>query len=125
MNVLLNSKAMLIIVSLCRESRGSIHSMKACSNISASLIRSNNPIEKITAIHYNMHNYSNSDSESVDAISNRQNASSTLVTCPLDNCAFSSCSLNGGMFDIKNLQPILLERYVRIILTIISIIKRL
>lgn len=26
-----------------------------------------------------------------------------LVSCPLDNCAFSSCTLNGGMFDFATL----------------------
>lgn len=79
--------------------------MKACSNIPLSVIRSNNPNEKVFATHHMDDN--NSDS-----------VNKTLVTCPLDSCAFSSCSLNGDMFDMKNLEPILRERYVTIVFNV-------
>lgn len=96
----------------CRASRKSIHSMKSCANISASLVRSNNPNE--VTLQSN-----NATSIEGDA-HNKQNAfSDTLVTCPLDNCAFSSCSLNGDMFDAKNLQPILRERCGNIFINIV------
>ena len=86
--------------------------MKACANISASLVRSNNPNE--VTLQSNNATFIEGDAN------NKQNAfSDTLVTCPLDNCAFSSCSLNGDMFDAKNLQPILRERCGNIFIYIV------